>query len=184
MKRLKKIVKYLGVTILLLVLFRGVLYRATVNYSKVGIRDNVVLTNNNLIEEINIHMDNKTLDIEDIIALSNKLTSEKLKFTFEKTPSDPNLIPELKKANCIGYSSLFNAIGNYIIKQQNQTDDYEFVHLVGEINVLGLNVHSLFNDPFFKDHDFNEVIYKKTGERIYIDPSLRDYLRIDRVNFK
>ncbi|WP_160112287.1 hypothetical protein [Aquimarina sp. AU58] len=139
------------------------------------------MTDQNLINEIDKQTEGKKLSIEEIIALSNRITSEKLKFTFNKVSSNPNSVSEFKKANCIGYSSLFNSIGNYIIRKQKLIDKYEFIHLVGELDVFGFNVHDLFDSPFFKDHDFNKIEYKQTGKKKFVDPSLRDYLRIEYV---
>ena len=101
-----------------------------------------------------------------------------------KVSSNQNLISEMKKANCIGYSSLFNSIGNYIIRKQKLTDKYEFIHLIGELDFFGFNIHNLFDSLFFKDHDFNEIKNKLTGEKKFVDPSLRDYLRIEYVRSK
>ncbi|WP_442267415.1 hypothetical protein [Tenacibaculum sp. ZS6-P6] len=139
------------------------------------------MTNQNLINEIDNQIEGKKLSIEEIIALSNRITSEKLKFTFKKVSSDPNLVSEFGKANCIGYSSLFNSIGNYVIIKQKLTDKYECIHLVGELDVFGFNVHDLFDSQFFKNHDFNKIEIKETGEKRFVDPSLRDYLRIESV---
>lgn len=181
MNRVKKVIKYLGLIVLLLVLFRSYIYRACINYSIINTRNNIPLTNKNLISEIDESIEGKTLNIEAIIKLSNQITSEKLSFTFNNVSSDPNSAFELKKANCIGYSSLFNSIGNYIIEQQKLSNEYEFIHLVGELDFLGFNIHNLLNSPFFKDHDFNRIEDKHTGENKYVDPSLRDYLRIESV---
>jgi len=94
------------------------------------------------------------------------------------------MVSELKKANCIGYSALFNSIGNYLIRKQNLSDKFEFSHLVGKLNVFGFNIHNLFNSPFFRDHDFNEIKNNLTDEKTFVDPSLRDYLRIENVTSK
>jgi len=181
---LKKIIKYFVILIILLILFRGFLYRTFVNYSKVNIRNNITLTNKNLIKEIDKQTDGKVLSLEEVINLCSKITSEKLKFTFNQVSSNPNMVSELKKANCIGYSALFNSIGNYLIKKQNLTNKFEFNHLVGELNVFGFNIHNLFNSPFFRDHDFNEIKNNLTDEKTFVDPSLRDYLRIENVTSK
>lgn len=181
MNRFKKIIKYIGIITILLIIFRGFLYRTFVNYSKVQVRPNITLTDKNLIKEINDQTENKILSVKEIIKLSNRITSKKLNYTFNKVSSNPNLIYELKKANCIGYSSMFNTIGNYILGNQKMTDEYEFIHLVGELDFLGFNVHNLFSSPFFKDHDFNEIRHKQTGKKKFVDPSLRDYLRIEYV---
>ena len=174
--------KYIG--IIIIILFRGFVYRLSINYSKIKIRSNITLTDKNLIKEINAQTESKILSIEEIIKLSNEITSKKLNFTFTKVSSNPNLISEMKKANCIGYSSLFNSIGNYIIRKQKLTDKYEFIHLIGELDFFGFNIHNLFDSLFFKDHDFNEIKNKLTGEKKFVDPSLRDYLRIEYVRSK
>jgi len=179
--RLNKTIKYFGLFIILIILFRGFLYRISVNYSKIKVRNNITLTDKNLIKDIEKRTDGKILSIEEIIQLSNKITSYKLNFTLNKVSSNPNLVYEFGKANCIGYSSLFNSIGNYVIGKQNLTDKYEFKHLVGKLDFFGFDIHKLFNSPFFKDHDFNEISNKLTNEKIYVDPSVRDYLRIDNV---
>ena len=184
MSKLNKIIKGIGVLVILLILFRGFLYRNIVNYSKIEARNNVNLTDKVLIKEIDQQIEKNILTIEEIIELSNKITSEKLKFTFSKVPSNPNLIFKTKKANCIGYSSLFNSIGNYILKKQKMTNEYEFNHLVGKLYIFGFNIHNLLSSPFFRDHDFNEIRYKKTNNKKHVDPSLRDYLRIEYVNSK
>ncbi len=181
MNRLRKYIKYFGILLVLLTVFRGFLYRVSVTYSKVAIRNNITLTDKKIINEIDKHIEGKILSIEDIIKLSNKITSKKLQFTFDKVSSDPNTVAELQKANCIGYSSLFNSIGNYILNKKNLTDRYEFIHLVGKLDFFGVDLHALFNSPFFKDHDFNEIKDKQTGNKKFIDPSLRDYLRIEYI---
>ena len=134
-----------------------------------------------MIQEIRNEIEGKTLSIDEIIKLSNEKTSEHLEFTFNIVSSNPNSVFEMKKANCIGYSSLFNSIGNYIVRRQNLTSKYEFRHLVGELDFFGFSVHKLFNNTFYKNHDFNEIYDKQSEEKLFVDPSVRDYLRIEYV---
>ncbi|MCL5246605.1 hypothetical protein M4I21_12340 [Cellulophaga sp. 20_2_10] len=178
MRRLKKIISYIGIIALLLILFRGFIYRKSVHYTQVKTRNNISLTNKTLTKSIDKELKNKILNIDEIIELSNQITSKKLSFTFGKASSNPNLVHGVTKANCIGYSALFNSIGNYIIAKQKMTDTYEFEHLVAKLDFFGIDVHKAFNSPFFKDHDYNEVKFKKTGESKFVDPSLSDYLKI------
>ena len=182
MKRLKNSIKYLAIIILLIIPFRGFLFRTSVNYSEIDHRKNVELTDKKLIAEINNQTKGKVLNIEEIIELSNEITSDNLAFSLHRVSSNANAVYISKKANCIGYSSLFNSIGTYMLQQQQQTDTYEFIHLVGALDVLGFNIHNLFDNPFFKDHDYNEIINKKTHTKLFVDPSLRDYLRIEYVS--
>jgi len=76
---------------------------------------------------------------------------------------------------------MFNSITNYLIIKSKQESSIEAEHKIGQLNLFGINLHQFFNKPFFKDHDFNEVRNNKTGEVFCIDPSLSDYLRINRI---
>jgi len=184
MKRLKKIIKYIGLLILLLFFARRFIYQSLMNYVMIDVRQNVTLIDKKLLNEIDKKTPNKTMNIEDIINLSNEITSQKLSFTFNKVSNNPNKIYKTGKANCKGYSSLFNSIGNYLVSKQKLADKYEFRHLYGKIDILGMNIHKFSTSPFFKFHDYNVIINKQTREKIYIDPSLNDYLGIDYVRSK
>ena len=59
--------------------------------------------------------------------------------------------------------------------------EYKAEHKIGEIKLLGIDVHQYFDSQFYKDHDFNEVRNLVTGEKVSIDPTLSDYLRIETV---
>ena len=121
------------------------------------------------------------MTLETIAEISQEITSEKLHFVSRSLEANPNTSFNTKKANCIGYSAMCNAIGNHIIRQNNLQETYEFKHLVGKMYVFGYDIHELFSSPFFKNHDYNVIINKQTGEKIYLDPSVYDYTWIDRV---
>ncbi len=129
-------------------------------------------------------MKEKALTINEIIEMSNAITSDYLRFTFNKASSNPNVISKNKKANCIGYAGLFNSVGNYILEKKKLKKSYKFTHLVGKLEVLDYDIHSLIESPFFKDHDFNKVENLKTGKVYFIDPSLTDYFFIYSVTSK
>jgi len=170
--------------LLLILLFRGPVYRSIINYTIVNHRKNHFLINKKLISEIDVYTGNKSLNINEIIQISNSFTAEKLAFTFSKAPTDANKFVNHKKANCIGYSALFNTVGNYLLVKNNLANSYEFNHLVGQLYFFGINIHPIINHPFFKDHDFNAIKNLKTQESIYIDPTLYDYFGIKRVSLK
>lgn len=184
MKRLKIIAKYLFLVLLLVFLFRGFLYRYLINYSIVGVRRNHLLVDTDLFLEIDKQTIGEKQKIDEIVQLSHRITSKKLRFTFTKVEDNSNSVLRGKRANCVGYASLFNSIFNYIIKKQKLSDSYECVHLVGKLDFLGMDIHKLFDSPFFKDHDFNSIRNKITEEKKFVDPSLRDYLYIDYVTCK
>lgn len=184
MKKINKYTKIVIIIIVLVFMFRGLIYRKLVFYNKIGKRENIRLINKDLVKIIDNRINHKILNIDEIIKITNEITSQQLSFSFNKTTSNPNEILKLKKANCIGYSSLFNTIGNYIIGKQKLTNKYEFIHLIGKIEVLNYDVHNLFDNAFFKNHDYNEIVNKKTHQKIFVDPSLYDYLRIKNVTSK
>jgi len=181
---LKNKIRFLAFLLLILFFFRGSIYRFCITYNKIAVRNAVELRNETLIKRINIEVKEKQLTIEEIIDLSNKITSDELSFTFSKVSGNSNLILKDKKANCIGYSSLFNSICNYIIIKQKLTNQYKCVHLVGELDFLGFDIHQLLNSPFFKDHDFNQIKDLINDKEYSIDPSLSDYFYIDYVSCK
>ncbi|WP_075341622.1 hypothetical protein [Tenacibaculum agarivorans] len=173
---------YIFSFLLLIFLCKGPIYRYLINYTIIDSRKNNFLTNQKLILEIEEFTNNESLDIDEIIRISNSFTAKKLAFTFSKAPKNANKFVDHKKANCIGYAALFNAVGNYLLAKNNLTDSYEFNHLVGQLHLFSINIHLIINHPFFKDHDFNAIKNLKTQEIIYVDPSLYDYLGIKWVS--
>jgi len=181
---MKKFFRFCFLSLLILILFRGIIYRTLVNYTIINTKTNIKLTDVNLCAKIDEKIKEKTLNINKIIKLTNSITSNKLKFTSNKVSSNSNIISKNGKANCIGYSALFNSIGNYILEKQNLNNSYKFTHIVGKLDILGYDIHSLIDNPFFKDHDFNKIEALKTDKTYFIDPSLSDYFFIDFVTSK
>jgi len=178
---MRKFLRYVFIFLLIIFCFKGIIYRLCINYTIINTRTTIVLSDIDLQNEVDNKIRKKKLTINDIIKLTNTLTSNHLKFTFNKTSSNSNIVSKNKKANCIGYAALFNSIGNYILKKQQLTNTYKFTHVVGKLDFLGFDIHQLINNPFFKDHDFNKVENLKTGKTYFIDPSLTDYFYIDFV---
>lgn len=123
----------------------------------------------------------RTLDFYSIVDISNKLTMELLSFTFKKTTQNPNELIVTRKANCVGYSALFNTITNYLIQKNGLSETIISTHLVGKLKVGGIDLHQFVDSPFFANHDYSQIENRITGEIIWIDPSIGDYLKIERV---
>ena len=181
---MKKKLKILGILFIVLIAFRGSIYRLIISYDDIGNRQNVQLTNEKLISKINHNISNINIDLNTIVEVANQITNEELSFTMSESSNNPNEIFDEKKANCVGYSSLFNSITTYIIFKNNLQDEIVAEHKIGEIYLFGVNLHQFFESQFFKDHDFNEIRNQKSGEQIFIDPSLSDNFRINRINVK
>jgi len=60
----------------------------------------------------------------------------------------------------------------------------EAKHQIGQLEFLGINLHQYFDNPFFKDHNFNTITDNKTHKTLAIDPSVSDYLWISKVALK
>ena len=178
---MKKALKIIGVSILILILFRGIIFRLVIKYNEIGSRPEIEITNSNLIEEIESNSENREIDLKEILEIADKITKEELKFTTNQASNNPNELMYTNQANCVGYSAMFNSITNYLIRKNKLQDEIEAEHKIGQLELFGINLHQFFESPFFRDHDFNEITNKKTGEKIFIDPSVSDYLRIKRV---
>ena len=87
-----------------------------------------------------------------------------------------------KKANCVGYAAMFNAIASYLIKKQGVENEYEVQHKIGKLDFLGIDLHQYSGSPFFKDHDYNIICNKITKEEVAVDASVADYLWVERVS--
>jgi len=161
-------------------LFRAPLFRLTVKYKETNQLPLIQLKDVELINFSDSDAFERNLSIEETIKQTLKLTRSHLEFS--KLAS--NILPEVIKsgnANCIGYAALFNSIGNYLIEKNDQETAIKIIHLRGSVYFLGKDLHHFFDDSFFKDHDYNAVINLKNGDTILVDPSLSDYLFIDRV---
>ena len=181
---MKKIFKIITVFVLIIILFRGIIYRTLIKYNEIGTRNEVRLTNANLKAIIKSKSINTKMDLKNILKIANEITNEELKFTWEKSTNNPNEVIATHKANCVGYSAMFNSVVNYLIRENALQDKIEAKHKIAHLELIGINVHNHFKSSFFKDHDFNEVINKKTGDKFYIDPSVSDYFGIRRIKTK
>lgn len=123
------------------------------------------------------------IDADKIIDIAGTITSQELVFTTQPAETNPNKLIDSQRANCIGYAAMFNAIAQYLIRQHHLEKSLEARHHIGKLTVLGVDVHAFLQNPFFLDHDFNEIKNLTTGEVFAVDPSVWDYFWIERVCF-
>jgi hypothetical protein len=183
---LSKKVKILliGLGLILAIFFlRGTIYRAYISYQSAGEKPLIKLSNDSLRSELDKLISND-MGINEISSIANSMTCDLLNFTSKKCDLDPNKLASSEKTNCIGYSSTFNSIANYLITKSGQDKKYKSIHHKGQLYLFGENIHNYFSSSFFKDHDFNQLIDLETGENITIDPSVSDYLLINEVQLK
>lgn len=178
---MKTSLKIIAISILVLFLFRGFLYRLVIKYKDIGTRTEVKIIEKNLIKKIESKSIHKEIDFDKIIAIANEITIEELNFTTSRASSNPNDLINSKQANCVGYSAMFNSIANYIIRKNKLENKIEAKHQVGKLHLFGIDIHHFFDSSFFRDHDFNEIKNIETGEVISVDPSVSDYFWINRI---
>ncbi len=178
---MKKTLKILGLVICLVLLFKGWIYRYTVTYREIGQRQTIILQDSGAIAEIRKLRNNRELTLVEIVEISQSATNARLRFATGKASSNPNVAARSGKANCVGYSALFSSIANQLSNEQRSSHSLRARHLIGRLYFLGVDVHQFFSSPFFRDHDFVEIEDTATGEKIFVDPVVSDYLGIDRV---
>ncbi|AEK22809.1 hypothetical protein ACILD7_05710 [Capnocytophaga canimorsus] len=182
MKYVRRFLGIIAVIVLMGWLFRGDIYRNLITYQSVGNRGNFALNNNELkvkLEGVSI----ENLDIENVINIAQKITSETLTFSFEKCGDNPNLLLETQKANCMGYAQFFALVCNYMLKKNNLHKEWVAKVYIGKLKFLGNDIHQYFQSSFFKDHDFVVVENVRTQEIYAVDPTLYDYFVIKKVRF-
>jgi hypothetical protein len=166
-----------------LFVLKGWLYRSFVTYKSIGTRTSYQITNAELDSFFQTSSLNQDADIDEIINGSLQLTKERLSFVFAKSDTDPNKLFSSKKTHCVGYASFFTTFANSGMQKNKLGQNWEVEHHIGVLYLFGYNIHSYFNSPFFKDHDFVVITNKLTGETIAVDPTVYDYLRIKRVTY-
>lgn len=114
--------------------------------------------------------------VEAIIQTAIDLTAERLSFASQKTEVDPNRSFHDRRAHCVGYAAFFAAACNYLLEKNGMADEWRTKSMRGKASFLGIDLHQFSDSPFFRDHDFNVVENKRTGERYVVDVSVWDVL--------
>jgi hypothetical protein len=178
----KKLFLTLIILISIIIAFRGRIFRNLIDYETSGFRKNHPISNVKLKNEIDNRLVGLTNpDIEEILKISQSLTSATLHFKFDKTEINPNRLIYSKNSHCVGYSSFLTTTCNYILNKYNLNHKWKAKHCFGYLKIGGMNIHKYFSLPFYKDHDFVVIENLETKEFIAVDPVINDYLRIDFI---
>lgn len=162
--------------------FRGYIYRLLVKYEPIEERKEYSVNDSKLIDYIeNATSGSDLVSMESIMDKSSELTNEKLEFTLSKCDKDPNKLILSLETNCVGYAYFYAAACNYLLEKSKLSNQWHAKTYIAKLYFLGIDIHTWFNTPFFKDHDFVIIENSVTDEKIYIDPTTSDYLRIDEV---
>jgi hypothetical protein len=170
---------YLLVFILLLVLFRGQLFRLCVHYEAAGERTILAVNNQDLQREIeDWAAENPAASVKKRIAYSRKLTAKSTAFVMRSASGHPDDVYVSGQANCVGYARLFAGVLEEVNKAIGDDRVISQAVLVGELSLFGQSLHQLSDDPFWRDHDYNSVTDLESGEVYLLDVTLYDYLGI------
>lgn len=146
------------------------------SYTEVGQRKAYSLKNKALQQELDQWIaEEQDASLEDDIYFALDITADNISFTTEKCSTNPNKVYEEGKTHCVGYSAFFNTVLAYLIKERGWKKRFKTKHLIGKIDILGADLHTVIDDPFFKDHDFNKIEDLESGAAVFVDPSLYDY---------
>ena len=169
--------------LVLLILFRGPLYRSMVQYRVIGERNSLPFTQEARQACLNAMPDSTSIiDIDDAIAFARDLTADSLSYAFTNTSNDPSaLLLSGHRAHCVGYAALFTAACNAAIEHGGLHADFRCHQRVAKLYVFGEDVHALFSSPFFKDHDICLIECTITGKTIAVDPTVSDILWINQI---
>ena len=182
-KPIKKTALALLVLLASAVVFRGWIYRSAVVYKTIGERTQPSAASAPLAVFIEKNIAGKKCNsVAEAADLAQGITTAHLHFTTEKCEADPNKLLTTKAANCIGYAAFFTAVFEYLRVKYNLGDDWVAKCEIGHLYLFGKNMHPYFPGKFFKDHDFVLVTNRKTGQSFALDPSVSDYLFVDRVS--
>jgi hypothetical protein len=183
-----KVLKWILLVGLLLLIagavWRGPLFRFFVTYRSIGLRTEYTATDTALtgyIERSEALAEGQ--EVTDIIHLALAITRDQLDFTTDKNESDPNKLIHTHTSNCVGYAAFFATTCNHLLRRHHLSDQWVARPHVGQLYVLGRNIHRYFSHPFFYDHDFATVQNIRTGEVYAVDPSMSDCLLIDYVSY-
>jgi hypothetical protein len=171
--------------VFIFVFFRGFLFNQIVRYKNIGERRSFSPKKTSLIDYFEVNkLASENEEVVSIIKHSLFVTSKKLSFTLLKNEIDPNKLVESKTAHCVGYAAFFATTCNYYLKKKNLAKNWEAKPKIGQLYILGMNMHTFLKLPSLKDHDFVIIENSKTGETFAVDPTIHDYLNVDFVSLK
>jgi hypothetical protein len=167
---------------MLLVLFRGTLYRILFSYENCGRRPHISISSSLLRNHLDsIARFHEPQSILEIVNLSNRITANQLSYHTKASEINPNRLFPQSKTHCVGYSAFYASICNYLLEHYGFGQTYHCDAYCGKISFLGYDLHKHFENPFFASHDFNMISNSSGKEIICIDPILYDYFRIESI---
>jgi hypothetical protein len=178
-----KIVLSTLLIVLLVLVFRGALYRVLVSYEKCGNRKSYELTSEILRQYLDsIVTDQPVTNVEQIVLLANEITADQLTYTTKNAEENPSKLFPLGATHCVGYSAFYATICNYLLVRYGYEHEWHCYTHYGHIHLMGYNLHNAFGSPFFANHDYNSIRNSKGTDIYFTDPTLYDYSGIVMIS--
>ena len=179
----KKLCIGLIVFSLIIYTFKDFLYQNLINYKEIDQRPLVKIDNKNIQSDLDFWSEtSNTAGVDQIVDFAAEYATENLTYTFGKCSVNPNtFIMGNKKTNCIGYSAALHAVVSYLLEKKGFSATVKSEHKVGQLYFWGYNIHRLFKDGAFKDHDYNVITDKNTRKKYFIDPTVSVNLGIKNI---
>lgn len=185
MKFLRRFLLTVLVLLSLAMLFRGWIYRSLVTYRSAGTRVTYTVTDPALAAAVAACADgDNNPGVQQVLDDALQLTADKLYFRSSNTSGNPNELIRSQRAHCVGYAAFYAAVCNELFRKHAMQDNWVAQPQIGQLFLFDTNIHTYFQSTFFKDHDFVTIENKTTGEVFAVDPSLYDYLYVERVHFE
>ena len=172
----RKLLSFFILSALVIILFKGSIYRSCVSYKIIAERN----ADNFSVYSGEPRVAHPQKNAEEIIDFALDTTADLLSFTSAKCVTDGFLLLDGGKTNCIGYADLCS-LRCRLEFRKNKLQQYVSGTYVAQLYIFGYNIHHLFSDPFWKDHDVVVITNTTTGERILLDPTLYDYTGVGIV---
>lgn len=171
--------------LLMAFMLRGYIYRQLFVYEVVAKRKAQTEVGKSLKDYLDRETSTfKPQNIHAVVEKSLKITAHTLTFRAKQYSADPNELLVRGEAHCVGYTAFFSTSCNYLLQKYQLDSTWKAHHRVSKISFCGTDIHHFLSSPFFKDHDIALIENFKTGESLYVDPSLKDYIYINYICVK
>ena len=164
-------------------IFKDVMFQAMFSYKKIGERTHYSgFSDDSLFSGEGTYNSGDREDVDLVTLINDALhfSDMQLSFAATNTRNEPDALVKHGRAHCIGYSAFFKATLEELLERK----DIEYVevqHAVSEVYLAGINLHQFTSRDFFKDHDYNIVVDRLSGNAYFVDSSLHDMTGIGFV---
>jgi hypothetical protein len=182
----KRVFIIFTIFVLAIYAFKGILYRNLIGYKEIKQRKLIAIENKAIKDDLDFWLNtNNAPSVTQIIDFACEYATDQIAYTFGKCPTNPNqIIMGDKKTNCIGYSASLHTVVTYLLDKKGLSSQVKSEHKVGQLYLLDVNMHGLFKDPAFKDHDYNVIYDLENNKKYVIDPTIYTNLGIRQVTEK